>query len=54
MDVTARFLMNYSVWSTQKMYLLDRKKRIIAKPVTEEKLKESITPLKQKKKKKME
>ncbi len=36
----------YGVWSTPRMYLLDREKRIIAKPVTVEELKESIVPLK--------
>ncbi|MCP4252685.1 MAG: redoxin domain-containing protein [Candidatus Scalindua sp.] len=35
----------YGVWSTPRMYLLDREKRIIAKPVTVEELKEVIAPL---------
>jgi len=36
----------YGVWSTPRMYLLDMDKRIIAKPLTVEELKESIAPLK--------
>ncbi len=36
----------YGVWSTPRMYLLDRDKRIIAKPLTVEELKEFIAPLK--------
>lgn len=36
----------YGVWYTPRMYLLDRDKRIIAKPLTVEELKKSIAPLK--------
>ena len=36
----------YGVWSTPRMYLLDRDKRIIAKPASVEELRESIAPLK--------
>lgn len=36
---------DYGVWSTPRMYLLDRDKRIIAKPVTVGELKEVIAPL---------
>ncbi len=36
----------YGVWSTPRMYLLDRKKRIIAKPATAGELEESISRLK--------
>jgi len=36
----------YGVWSTPRMYLLDRDKRIIAKPATVEELREAIAPLK--------
>ena len=37
---------DYGIWSTPKMYLLDKEKRIIAKPLTVEELKMSIAPLK--------
>jgi thiol-disulfide isomerase/thioredoxin len=37
---------DYGVWSTPRMYLLDRDKRIIAKPASVEELRESIAPLK--------
>lgn len=36
----------YGVWSTPRMYLLDRDKRIIAKPASVGELKKSIAPLK--------
>jgi thiol-disulfide isomerase/thioredoxin len=36
----------YGVWSTPRMYLLDRNKRIIAKPASVKELKKSIAPLK--------
>ncbi len=36
----------YGVWSTPRMYLLDREKRIIAKPATAGELEESISRLK--------
>ncbi len=36
----------YGVWSTPRMYLLDREKRIIAKPASVKELRESIAPLK--------
>ncbi len=36
----------YGVWLTPRMYLLDREKRIIAKPASVKELKESIAPLK--------
>ena len=41
---------DYGVWSTPRMYLLDREKRIIAKPATVEELRVSIAPLKSVKK----
>jgi thiol-disulfide isomerase/thioredoxin len=37
---------DYGVWSTPRMYLLDREKRIIAKPASVEELREAIVPLK--------
>jgi thiol-disulfide isomerase/thioredoxin len=37
---------DYGVWSTPRMYLLDREKRIVAKPATVEELKEIIASLK--------
>ena len=37
---------DYGVWSTPRMYLLDREKRIVAKPATADELKASIAPLK--------
>lgn len=36
---------DYGVWSTPRMYLLDKDKRIIAKPLTVGELIESIAPL---------
>ncbi len=36
---------DYGVWSTPRMYLLDRDKMIIAKPASVEELREFITPL---------
>ncbi len=36
----------YGVWSTPRMYLLDREKRIISKPATAGELEESISRLK--------
>ncbi len=37
---------DYGVWSTPRMYLLDREKRIIARPATVEELIRSLAPLK--------
>ncbi len=37
---------DYGVWSTPRMYLLDREKRIIVKPASVDELRESIAPLK--------
>ena len=36
----------YGVWSTPRMYLLDREKRIVAKPATVKELEKRIAPLK--------
>jgi hypothetical protein len=36
----------YGVWSTPRMYLLDRDKRIVAKPATAKELEKHIAPLK--------
>ena len=38
--------LDYGVWSTPRMYLLDREKRIIARPATVEELIKSLAPLK--------
>ncbi len=37
---------DYGVWSTPRMYLLDRERMIVAKPASVEELKETIAPLK--------
>ena len=37
---------NYGVWSTPRMYILDREKRIVAKPATVKELRDAIAPLK--------
>ncbi|MEE9591013.1 MAG: TlpA family protein disulfide reductase, partial [Thermodesulfobacteriota bacterium] len=37
---------DYGVWSTPRMYLLDREKRIVAKPATVKELEKYIAPLK--------
>jgi hypothetical protein len=37
---------DYGVWSTPRMYLLDREKRIVAKPATAKELEKYIAPLK--------
>ncbi|MGR3220254.1 MAG: thioredoxin-like domain-containing protein [Candidatus Anammoxibacter sp.] len=36
--------MDYNVWATPKMYLLDKEKRIIAKPLTVDELEEIVIP----------
>ncbi|MGR3316915.1 MAG: thioredoxin-like domain-containing protein [Candidatus Anammoxibacter sp.] len=36
---------DYNVWATPKMYLLDKDKKIIAKPLTVDELEEIVTPM---------